>query len=121
MTVGILLFGLVMGPMFEAGTTGAVADARRRAGVDGPDVWAARHRTVGVVSDVRAVHGKLPDLQLCGDLRRLTGPLHRHVARQPVRLAVRRLLPSAAASLTLIGLLATRETKDEDLMRSQAG
>ena len=35
--------------------------------------------------------------------------------RQDLRAAVRRLLPSAAALLTLVGLLAIRETKDEDL------
>jgi len=48
---------------------------------------------------------------------RLGGALHCHLARENLRIAIRRLLPlTTSAVLTLIGLLLIRETKDESLV-----
>ena len=51
---------------------------------------------------------------LAGHLRRLAGAVHRDLAGHELRPAVRRLLPLRRGVLTLVGLLAMRETKDED-------
>ena len=74
MTVGILLFGFVMAPMFEAGTTGAVVAMAVGLALMGLTYGPLGTVLSELVSDVRALHGKLADLQLRGDLRSLTGP-----------------------------------------------
>ena len=63
-----------------------------------------------------ALHRQLADVQPRRDLRRLAGAVHRHLAGDPLRVAVRRLLPARRGRHSSVaGLLATRETKDETL------
>lgn len=120
-TVGILLFGFVMGPMFEAGTTGAVV-----AMAVGLALMGLTYGPLGtVLSELFPTSVRYTGSSLTFNFAGIFGAsLAPYIATW---LANRYGLQSvgyylsAAASLTLIGLLATRETKDEDLMRSQAG
>ena len=91
MVVGLSLMGLTYGPL--------------------------GHGAVGALSDVGALHRQLADVQPCRHLRRLAGPVHRDVAgHQTYGLQYVGYYLSAAAGLTLVGLLAIRETKDEQLV-----
>ena len=115
-TAAIGVFGLMMAPMFVAGTTGAVSDDGARPDPDGPDLRPARHRALRALSDRGALHGQLADIQLRRHFRRFARALHRHVARQELRACRTSATTSPGRqSLTLIGLLAIRETKDDDL------
>ncbi len=58
-TVAIGVFGLVMAPLFLAGSIGRGADDGRRPVVDGVDLRTARHGAVGALSDVGALHRQL--------------------------------------------------------------
>ncbi len=62
-------------------------------GVDGPDLRTARHGAFRTLSDAGALHGQLAGLQLRRNPGRLARAVHRHLARQNLRTAVRRLLP----------------------------
>jgi len=116
-----LLFGFVMGPMFEAGTTGAVV-----AMAVGLALMGLTYGPLGtVLSELFPTSVRYTGSSLTFNFAGIFGAsLAPYIATW---LANRYGLQSvgyylsAAASLTLIGLLATRETKDEDLMRSQAG
>jgi MFS family permease len=120
-TAGILLFGFVMAPMFEAGTTGAVV-----AMAVGLALMGLTYGPLGtVLSELFPTSVRYTGSSLTFNFAGIFGAsLAPYIATW---LANRYGLQSvgyylsAAASLTLIGLLATRETKDEDLMRSQAG
>ena len=92
-TAAIGVFGLVMAPMFSAGTDRRVADARRGVVVDGPDVRTARNGAFGALSDVGPLHRQLADVQPRRHLRRLAGAVYRHMAGHQLRPAVCRLLP----------------------------
>ena len=61
--------------------------------VDGPDVRTARNGAFGALSDVGPLHRQLADVQPGRHLRRLAGPVYRHVAGHQLRPAVCRLLP----------------------------
>ena len=117
-TAAIGAFGLVLAPMFMAGTTGAVLMMVVGL-VDGPDLRTARHSAFRAIPDLGAIHGKLADVQVRRHLRRFAGAVHRHVARQDLRAAIRRLLPLCGGGIDTDGLLAARETKDDDLAKSK--
>ena len=55
-TAAIGAFGLVMAPMFAAGTAGAVLTMALGLVADGPDLRPARHGAVRAVSDLGALH-----------------------------------------------------------------
>ena len=114
-TVGISLFGLVMAPMFAAGPRRCDADDGARTVADGADLRTARHRAVGTLSDGGALHRQLADVQLRGNLRRVAGAVHRDLAGDHYGLQYVGYYLSTAAALSLVGLLATRETKDQRL------
>ncbi len=92
-SIGIFVFGLVMAPMFVAGPVGADADDGPRPVADGADLRSARHRAVGALSDGGALHRQLADVQFRGNLWRVACAVHRDVAGDQLRPAVRRLLP----------------------------
>jgi metabolite-proton symporter len=119
-TVGILLFGFVMAPMFEAGTTGAVV-----AMAVGLALMGLTYGPLGtVLSELFPTSVRYTGSSLTFNFAGIFGAsLAPYIATW---LANRYGLQSVgyylstAAALTLIGLLAIRETKDEDLMRSRA-
>ena len=113
--VGIFVFGLVMAPLFAAGTAGAVLDDGARHVADRPDLRTARHRAVRAVSDGGALHRQLADLQPRRHLRRVAGAVRRDWLAKNYGLQYVGYYLCAAAVLSLIGLLATRETADETL------
>ena len=65
------------------------------------DVRPARCGDGRAVPDRRSLHGRIVDVQSRGHSRRLTCALHRHVPRCELRHCVCRLLPVAAAAVTL--------------------
>ena len=119
-TVGIVIFGFVMAPMFEAGTIGTVTAM----GV-GLALMGLTYGPLGtVLSELFPTAVRYTGSSLTFNFAGIFGAsLAPYIATW---LANRYGLQSvgyylsAAASLTLIGLLATRETKDEDLMGSRA-
>ena len=64
---------------------------------------------------VGALHGQLAHVQFRRHLRRVAGALHRDVAGQDLRAAVRRLLPLRGRVRHARRVDRIRETKDEDL------
>ena len=60
---------------------------------DGPHLRTAWHRALRTFSHGGALHGQLAGLQLRRHFGRFGGALYRHVARQELRTAIRRLLP----------------------------
>src|SRR4029077_6891977 len=66
---------------------------------DGPDLRPAWHGAIRAFPYVRALHRQLVDVQLRWNLRRFVGTVHRHVAREDLRAAVRRLLSLRGSGL----------------------
>jgi MFS family permease len=95
-SASIAVFGLVMAPMFEAGTTGAVL------------------MTVVGLSSVRYTGSSLT-FNLAGIFGASLAPYIATWLAKTYGLQYVGYYLSVAAVLTLIGLLATRETKDDDL------
>jgi hypothetical protein len=97
-TSAIGVFGLMMAPMFRAGTFGAVMTM-----AVGLSLMGLTYGRLGTVLSafpyVGALHRQLVDVQLRWNFRRFVGTLHRHVARQDLRAAVRRLLPLCGSGL----------------------
>ncbi len=115
-TVLIALFGLVMGPLFQAGTTGAVLTL-----CVGLALMGMTYGPLGtVLSELFPTAVRYTGSSLTFNLAGIFGAsLAPYIATW---LATHYGLPwvgyylSAAALLTLVGLLATRETKDTDLL-----
>ena len=80
-TASIGVFGLVLAPMFAAGTHGRDGHDGAGSVADGTDLRAARHGAFRTVSDAGALHGQLAGVQLRRHPRRFAGAVHRHVAR----------------------------------------
>jgi metabolite-proton symporter len=114
-TIGIALFGLVMGPLFQAGTAGAVLTL-----AVGLALMGLTYGPLGTtLSELFPTSVRYTGSSLTFNLAGIFGAsLAPYVATW---LATHYGLPwvgyylTAAALLTLAGLLATRETKDTDL------
>jgi metabolite-proton symporter len=114
-TIGIALFGLVMGPLFQAGTAGAVLTL-----AVGLSLMGLTYGPLGTtLSELFPTSVRYTGSSLTFNLAGIFGAsLAPYVATW---LATHYGLPwvgyylTAAALLTLAGLLATRETKDTDL------
>ena len=92
-SIAAILFGLTFAPLFSAQRRGdghgvPVVGARRH----GLHVRRARLGARGAVSDGRALHGRVVDVQSRGNPRRLARAVHRDVPGQLVRHRLRRLL-----------------------------
>jgi len=70
---------------------------------------------LGAVSHPRALYRQLADVQSRRDLRRLPRAVHRHLARATYGLQYVGYYLAAASLLTVAGIVAIRETKDESL------
>jgi metabolite-proton symporter len=118
-TVAIALFGLVMGPLLQAGTVGAVLTLSVGLGLMG-----MTYGPLGtVLSELFPTAVRYTGSSLTFNLAGIFGAsLAPYVATW---LATRYGLPfvgyylTASAVLTLAGLIATRETKDADLMHGR--
>jgi metabolite-proton symporter len=114
-TVAIGIFGLVMAPMFVAGTAGAVLMM-----VLGLSLMGFTYGPLGtLLSELFPTHVRYTGSSLTFNLAGIFGAsLAPYIATW---LANKHGLPyvgyylSTAAALTLVGLLATRETKDDEL------
>jgi metabolite-proton symporter len=114
-TVGIVLFGLVLAPLFTAGTTGAVLMM-----VLGLSLMGLTYGPLGtVISELFPTRVRYTGSSLAFSFAGILGAslapyiatwLARHYGLQYVGYYL-----SAAAVLTLLGLLSIRETKDDDL------
>lgn len=119
-TVGIALFGLVMGPLFSAGTTGAVLTL----GV-GLALMGMTYGPLGTVlselfpTAVRYTGSSLT-FNLAGIFGASLAPSIATTLATRYGLSAVGYYLSAAAVLTLLGLLATKETKDTDLMATSS-
>ena len=91
-TVAIAIFGLVLAPLFIAGTTGAMSMMILGLSLDGPYLRTAGHSYFGTLSYPRALHREFTGLQLCRYPGRLTGAVHRDLAGQALWSAICRLL-----------------------------
>ena len=117
-TVGIVLFGLVLAPLFTAGTTGAVLMM-----VLGLSLMGLTYGPLGtVISELFPTRVRYTGSSLAFSFAGILGAslapyiatwLARHYGLQYVGYYL-----SAAAVLTLLGLLSIRETKDDDLATS---
>jgi metabolite-proton symporter len=121
-TIAIALFGLIMGPLFQAGSAGAILTLCVGLGLMG-----MTYGPLGtVLSELFPTAVRYTGSSLTFNLAGIFGAsLAPYVA---MSLATNYGLPwvgyylTAAAMLTLLGLLATRETKDTDLTGlSEAG
>ncbi len=120
-TVGIVIFGFVMAPMFEAGTMGAIL-----AMALGLSLMGLTYGPLGtVLSELFPTAVRYTGSSLTFNFAGIFGAsLAPYIATW---LANRYGLQyvgyylSAAAGLTLIGLMATRETKDDDLSSTALG
>jgi MFS family permease len=115
-TVLIALFGLVMGPLFQAGTTGAVLTL-----CVGLALMGLTYGPLGTVlselfpTSVRYTGSSLT-FNLAGIFGASLAPYIATWLATHYGLSWVGYYLSAAALLTLVGLLATRETKDTDLL-----
>jgi metabolite-proton symporter len=119
-TVAIAAFGLVMAPLFEAGIAGAVV-----AMAIGMSLTGMSYGPLGtVLSELFPTAVRYTGSSLTFNLAGIFGAsLAPYIATSLARsygLQYVGYYLSAAAVLTLIGLLATRETKDDDLAASTA-
>jgi metabolite-proton symporter len=119
-TVAIAAFGLVMAPLFEAGAAGAVI-----AMAIGMSLTGMSYGPLGtVLSELFPTTVRYTGSSLTFNLAGIFGAsLAPYIATSLARsygLQYVGYYLSAAAGLTLIGLLATRETKDDDLAASTA-
>ena len=94
-TAAIALFGLVLAPMFAAGTLGALAMMAL-----GLSLMGLTYGPLGTVlselfPDASPLHRQLAGLQLRRHPRRIARALHRHLASHHVRPAICRLLPDS--------------------------
>ncbi len=83
-TIAIAIFGLVLAPLFTAGTNGAVAMM-----VLGLSLMGLTYGPLGTIiselfPDQGALHRQLSGLQLCRHPGRFAGALHRHLAGQDI-------------------------------------
>ena len=114
-TIGILLFGLVLAPMFTAGTLGAVATM----GI-GMSLTGLSYGPLGtVLSELFPTHVRYTGSSLTYNFAGIFGaslaPYAATWLASTHGLSWVGYYLSAAAGLTLLGLLATRETKDRSL------
>ncbi len=117
-TAAIALFGLVLAPLFEAGTWGAVATL-----AVGLSLMGLTYGPLGtVLSELFPTSVRYTGSSLTFNLAGIFGAsLAPYVATWLARTHGLRFVGyylSAAALLTFAGLLATRETRDEDLGRA---
>jgi metabolite-proton symporter len=118
-TVGIVIFGFVMAPLFEAGTFGAIL-----AMALGLSLMGLTYGPLGTVlselfpTSVRYTGSSLT-FNLAGIFGASLAPYIATWLANRYGLQYVGYYLSAAACLTLIGLIATRETKDDDLMSSR--
>jgi metabolite-proton symporter len=114
-TVGIAIFGLVMGPLFQAGTVGAVLTL-----AVGLALMGMTYGPLGTLlselfpTGVRYTGSSLT-FNLAGIFGASLAPYIATLLATRYGLAAVGYYLTAAALLTLVGLLATRETKDTDL------
>jgi len=117
-TIAIGLFGLVMAPMFVAGTTGAVLTM-----VIGLSLMGLTYGPLGTVlselfpTSVRYTGSSLT-FNLAGIFGASLAPYIATWLANTYGLPYAGYYLTAAAAITLAGLLAVRETKDEDLAAS---
>jgi hypothetical protein len=112
-TLAIIAFGPAMAPLFVSGTTGAILTLAFGLGL-GPDLRSARHGAVGALPD-DSPHGQLLTFNLAGIFGASLAP---HIATWLANnygLQYVGYYLSTAGCLSLAGLLAARETKDDDL------
>ncbi len=114
-TVSIGLFGLVLAPMFVAGTTGAVADDGIGAIVDGPHLRTAGHSNFRALPNPVRYTGSSLAFSFAGILGASLAPYIATWLAKTYGLQYVGYYLSASAVLTLLGLLSIRETKDDDL------
>jgi metabolite-proton symporter len=119
-SVAIAAFGLVMAPLFEAGTAGAVT-----AMAIGMSLTGMSYGPLGtVLSELFPTAVRYTGSSLTFNLAGIFGAsLAPYIATSLARsygLQYVGYYLTTAAALTLIGLLATRETKDDDLAASAA-
>ena len=117
-TVGIALFGLVLAPLFTAGTTGAVLMM-----VLGLSLMGLTYGPLGtVISELFPTQVRYTGSSLAFSFAGILGAsLAPYIATWLARrygLQYVGYYLSAAAVLTLLGLLSIRETKDDDLATS---
>jgi metabolite-proton symporter len=117
-TVGIALFGLVLAPLFTAGTTGAVLMM-----VLGLSLMGLTYGPLGtVISELFPTRVRYTGSSLAFSFAGILGAsLAPYIATWLARrygLQYVGYYLSAAAVLTLLGLLSIRETKDDDLATS---
>jgi metabolite-proton symporter len=119
-TVAIALFGLVLAPLFEAGTTGAIVTL-----AVGLALMGLTYGPLGtVLSELFPTAVRYTGSSLTFNLAGIFGAsLAPYVATWLARNYGLRFVGyylSGAALLTLVGLLATRETRDDDLAAPRA-
>ena len=118
-TAAIGLFGLVMAPMFVAGTTGAVVMMAL-----GLSLMGLTYGPLGTVlselfpTPVRYTGSSLA-FNFAGILGASLAPYIATWLATNYGLAVRRLLPLRGRGPDAFGLLSIRETKDDDLAKSK--
>jgi MFS family permease len=118
-TVGIVIFGFVMAPMFEAGTLGAIL-----AMALGLSLMGLTYGPLGTVlselfpTSVRYTGSSLT-FNFAGIFGASLAPYLATWLANRYGLQYVGYYLAAAAGLTLIGLIATRETKDDDLTSSR--
>ena len=103
-TVAIGIFGLVLAPMFVAGTTGAALMMALGLTLDGPHLRAAGHGDFRAVPDARALHRQLAGVQLCRHPGRFAGALHCYLAGQDLWPAICGLLPFRGCAADVVGI-----------------
>jgi metabolite-proton symporter len=118
-TISIALFGLVLAPMFTAGTTGAVLMM-----VVGLSLMGLTYGPLGtVISELFPTRVRYTGSSLAFSIAGILGAsLAPYIATWLAKtygLQYVGYYLSAAALLTLLGLLSIRETKDDDLAKSK--
>jgi MFS family permease len=118
-TVAIFVFGLGLGPLFESGMFGALALL-----CIGLSLMGLTYGPLGtVLSELFPTHVRYTGSSLTFNFAGIFGaslaPYAATWLAQRYGLAFVGYYLSAAAALTLVGLLATRETKNEDLAASR--
>ena len=114
-TLAIGAFGLISGASVPRWNHERCHDDGDRFIINGPHLWPARHGALRAFSDIDPLYRHLSSVQLRRHFRRLVAPYIATWLAKAYGLQYVGYYVCVAAALSFIGLLATRETKDDAL------